>query len=160
MSAAHGMADFCTPLQALLRTAPLTDSVGADFKKGTWTFKLPAGQQVASGQYVVVPAILARLALDNEAARANQGVHLPPFENARGHFFTVGDGQIVLSISDSNGCEHNLYRDYQPTEQTAAYWQPSHWRGHESRKDATGKEWRSMARYVQNDFGDLVQVSS
>jgi hypothetical protein len=148
-----------TPLQALLHNVPLAESVAADFKKGTWTFKASSLQPTAAGSYVILPAIVARLALEQEAASAGMVVQLQPPEEPRSRFFEVGDGQIVLSIQDGNGYEHTLYRDYQPTDRTAKYWHPAHWRGHENRVDASGKAWRSMATYITDDFGELVEVS-
>jgi hypothetical protein len=149
-----------TPLQALLHNAPLCESVAADFKKGTWTFKANSLQATAAGNYVILPAVVARLALEQEAACASAGVQLPPAENAKCRFRSNSEGQVTLSIEGDNGYEHDLYRDYQPNERTAKFWNAAHWRGHEERKDASGKSWRSMATYVQDDFGDLVEVSS
>lgn len=161
MSAAGSAAsaDNCTPLQALLHTAPTHESVAADFKRGTWTFKTNGLQPTAAGQYVILPASVARLALDQEAAVASAGVQLPPPENVRGRFFDVGES-IVLSIESDNGYEHTLYREYQPNDRTAKYWHPAHWRGHQQRIDASGTAWRSMATYITDDFGDLVEVAA
>ena len=160
LSPAKASARACTALHALLHRAPIHESVAADFKKGTWTFRASGAQPTAAGNYVILPVIAVRLALDNEAALQGHGVHLPPAENAKSRFRQNGEGQIVLSIEGDNGYEHDLYRDYQPNERTAKFWNSAHWRGHEHRKDASGKTWWSIATYIQDDFGDLVEVQS
>lgn len=148
-----------TPLQRTLHGAMLADSVGADFKKGTWTFKVSPHQQVAAGQYILLPAIVAQLALDQEAAEHDsQAVTLAPMGKCHADLINLSKGGLALKIKGEGGYEANLYNEHLPSEQTASYWHPAHWRGHFKRRDTHGKAWSSMATFVQDDFGMLVEV--
>lgn len=157
-SPAH--ADACTPMQRAIHGAAIAESFGADFKKGTWTFKVAPTDRVSSGQYILIPAIVARLAIEQEEAETHTSTKLLPACNVVARFRQTSDGGTVLTMEGDNGHEADYYRDHLPSERTRSYWHPAHWRGHEQRRDAAGRVWRSLETYVQDDFGDLVAVQS
>lgn len=146
-------------LATVLYGAPVAESVGADFKRGTWTFKVGPLHQVSAGRYILVPAIVAQLALDQESAESSVDVQMLPVRNARVSFRPTQDG-VALTIENGDGYECDCYRDYQPNDRTKSYWEPAHWRVHVQRVDVSGHRWRTMFTCVQDDFGNLVEVAA
>lgn len=152
-------ANACTPLQRVLSGAPLAEILSTDFKKGTWTFKVGPAHHVAAGQYVLLPAIVAQLAIDQEVAETVCDVRLTRARSCSQSFRPIG-GQPALQIEFEDGGSMVLYRDLQPPRHPNG-WHPAHWRGSETLIDQQGKKWSSLhTHYVQDDFGMLVQVAA
>ena len=147
-----------TALYNLLCSTPLCESHSADLKGGTWTFKISGNHRVAAGHYLVLPEAVARLALEQEAAvQASQAITFKPIGKCEASFEHTGNSAL-LQVTDRQGYEARFYRNHLPTEHTRSYWHPAHWLGHLSRQDSSGRDWSSIATYVQDDFGTLVEV--
>lgn len=72
-----------------------------------------------------------------------------------------------ITISDSKGNEVNLWRHHTEPEgwrghdHMAGYWHPARWYGNQVLVDASGNQWRrELGIYIQDDFGNLVQVAA
>jgi hypothetical protein len=148
-------------LANLVLAAPVITAQAVDFRKGTWTFSLPA-IPVGPGDYKVVRATDALYALACDQQRP-QGVVLPaPAERSSVQFDDedYGGGQR-LRVSGP-GLEISAYRDHTPDPGREQYWfGASVWRGREERRDTDGRDWtRPLGHLVCNDFGDLVEVAA
>lgn len=161
MSAALSQsADARTPLQRALSGAPLAESLTADLKKGTWTFKVPSPMVVAAGRYVLLPEVFARSAIEQERRQVEHTLTLGAPGTMRMSVFTCS-GNPALEISDCEGYELTLYRDYASEAEHSRTFNPAHWYGSESRRDSQGRKWnRHGLRFVTDCFGELVEVAA
>ncbi len=161
MNAAAHRADACTTrthsaLQRCLHGAQTAESFGADFKKGTWTFKVGPQHRVAAGHYVLLPAIVAQLAVEQETLEKADYLKFPP-PGTRSQ--RCGDDYI--EVSDGAGYELNLWRRRHPDENSRyrTDCKPWLWSGSEERTDENGQTWRRHGlNFVMDDFGFLAKV--
>lgn len=143
-------ADVCTPLRGVILSAAVAESFGADLKKGTWTFKIQPHQAVQAGQYLLVPAIVAQLAVDRETHADAHALTLHRQRPTRASY-TDGETYRSATFRSEGGGEvrlQNTDRKYFGV-----------WYGSESCVDAQGEVWtRPLGDHVIDDFGFFVPV--
>ncbi len=138
--------------------APIAESFGADLRKGTWTFKISPETPVAAGKYglVALDQLLAAIERDSEALAGSIRLRKPG--QTRTSFYPVNNRQVI-NIADEAGFECNLYRQLTPDEDRPdREFHPAIWYGSIKHTDDRGDDWRRSAHFVQDDFGDLVEV--
>ncbi len=134
--------------------APVITAQAVDFRKGTWTFSLPA-IPVGPGEYIVVRAAEARGALE----RDQNDIYLAPLTGTRR---LAAGGDHIVWLADDGARVEAIQRRYCPDSwrNSHVHWHPSHWRVTEKRTDERGRSWETdSVVHVMNDFGDLVEVA-
>ena len=143
-------ADACTPLRSVMLSAAVAESFGADLKKGIWTFKIQPHQAVQAGQNLLVPAIVAQLAIDQETHANAQALTLRRQRPTRASY-TDGETYRSATFRSEGGGEIRLQNNDQK------YF--GVWYGSETCVDAHGESWtRPLGDHVIDDFGFFVPV--
>ena len=148
----------CTPLQAVLQSAPLAECLSADFKKHTLTFKVDQFRHLG-GSYYLVPAVIGRLGIEQEQAERADTVSMPAPGKLISRFSPYTSDES-LELTGQHGYAHTFYRR-RPNNLRHANPKTDHWSGHLTRQDENGNSWSTQTGcYVVDNFGELVRVSA
>lgn len=148
---------YSSALHKALSSAPLVTSLTADLKKNTWTFQMDAGTGVRAGAFVLLDKGEAHRLVEAEK-QAPIVTSILPLGKVRGRFISIG-GDVALDIEDDDGCGCTLYRDFCGKQDGDFKIRHGVWWGSMTRQDSEGGRWSGQTkRYVQDDFGTLVEV--